>query len=354
MTYKILYNERRGDDRRPADRRRPHGAGPSPGKSGPRGVGRIAVVADDPARLPAPSTLPPGVQRHERGALDAVQQDFAAYDGVSVIIYDQVCATEKRRRRKRGTMAAAEVKVSINPRVCENCGDCTVQSHCIAIEPIDTEYGRKRRISPTSCNTDLSCLKGFCPSFVTSATDAPRRDHTAHWQTLEAGLEAALPEPALPDLATPWRGLFAGIGGGGGGDHGRRRRDGGASGRPCGQHAGLHRAGAEEPGAVVSHVQIARDGLDVVRIPTGEATMMLAADLAVGAQAGVLEPVPPRRCRGREPGPAGEHRLLVRPRPGGGCRAAPPGDRPRGGRPMRRAICGRRRCPSSCSARRRR
>ena len=153
--------------------------------------------------------------RYGRERLPQVQAECAAYEGVSVIIYDQVCATEKRRRRKRGKMAAADVKVSINPRVCENCGDCTEQSHCIAIEPIDTEYGRKRRISPTSCNTDLSCLKGFCPSFVTSATDAPKRDDAEAWKAREAELAANLPDPVLPDLATPWRGLFAGIGGGG-------------------------------------------------------------------------------------------------------------------------------------------
>jgi len=290
MTYKILYNDAVAM------------TGGQPTEGGPtvqsiarqiwaEGVGRIAIVADDAARLPEPSTLPPGVERHSREALDAVQRDFAAYDGVSVIIYDQVCATEKRRRRKRGKMAAAEVKVSINPRVCENCGDCTVQSHCIAIEPIETEYGRKRRISPTSCNTDLSCLKGFCPSFVTTATDAPKQDLAAPWQAREAALEAALPDPALPDLATPWRGLFAGIGGGGVVTTGAIV--GMAAHLEGHQVSTLDFTGlAQKNGAVVSHVQIAHSGLDVVRIPSGEADMMLAADLAVGAQAGVLE-----RCR---------------------------------------------------------
>ncbi len=207
---------------------------------------------------------------------------------MSAIIYDQVCATEKRRRRKRGTMAAAELKVSINARVCENCGDCTVQSHCIAIEPIDTEYGRKRRISPTSCNTDLSCLKGFCPSFVTAATDAPKHDGAADWEAREAEFAAGLPTPALPDLATPWRGLFAGIGGGGIVTAGAVvAMAASIEGR---QVSTLDFTGlAQKNGAVISHVQIAESGLDVVRIPTGEADLMLAADLAVGAQKGVLE-----------------------------------------------------------------
>ncbi len=297
ITYKLLFNDAVAM------------TGGQPAEGGPtvidmarqvwaEGVGKIVVVADDPARLPAASELPPGIGRHGRDELPRIQQECAAFEGTSVIIYDQVCATEKRRRRKRGTMAVAEVKVSINARVCENCGDCTTQSHCIAIEPIDTEYGRKRRISPTSCNTDLSCLKGFCPSFVTAATDAPAVDHAGAWQAREAELEAGLPEPALPDLAAPWRGLFAGIGGGGIVTAGSVVAM--AAHLEGKQVSTLDFTGlAQKNGAVISHVQIAApgraadarggDGLDVVRIPSGEADVMLAADLAVGAQRGVLE-----------------------------------------------------------------
>ena len=139
------------------------------------------------------------------------------HDGVSAIIYDQVCATEKRRRRKRGKMPKAKVSVAINAAVCENCGDCTAQSHCIAIEPVETEHGRKRRISPTTCNTDLSCLKGFCPSFVTTAGRRRRRRArlTARGRRRRRSLLAGLPEPPIAVLDHPWRGLFAGIGGGG-------------------------------------------------------------------------------------------------------------------------------------------
>ena len=287
ITYKVLYNDAVAM------------TGGQPTEGGPtvidiarqiaaEGVTKIALVADDPARLPPASELPPGVQRHGREVLPQVQAEFAAYPGVSAIIYDQVCATEKRRRRKRGTMAAADVKVTINPRVCENCGDCTTQSHCIAIEPIDTTYGRKRRISPTSCNTDLSCLKGFCPSFVTAATDAPKQDDAGRWQAREAEFAAGLTDPVLPDLAAPWRGLFAGIGGGGIVTSGAVvAMAASLEGR---QVSTLDFTGlAQKNGAVISHVQIAADGLDVVRIPTGEADVMLAADLAVGAQKGVLE-----------------------------------------------------------------
>ena len=291
ITYKILYNDAVAM------------TGGQPAEGSPKvtdiarqvwaeGAGKIFLVADDEDRLPAASELPPGVIRRGRDALPQVQAECAAFEGTSVLIYDQVCATEKRRRRKRGTMQAADVKVSINPRVCENCGDCTAQSHCIAIEPIDTEYGRKRRISPTSCNTDLSCLKGFCPSFVTSATDAPKRDNAVEWEAREAALASTLADPALPDLATPWRGLFAGIGGGGIVTAGAIVAM--AASLEGKQVSTLDFTGlAQKNGAVVSHVQIAahagEGGLDVVRIPTGEADLMLAADLAVGAQKGVLE-----------------------------------------------------------------
>ena len=253
------------------------------------GVGLLAVVADDPARLPPPDALPPGTLRHGRDDLDAVQRRMREHPGVSAIIYDQVCATEKRRRRKRGKLAAAETRVVINEAVCENCGDCTAQSNCIAIEPVQTDHGRKRRISPTSCNTDLSCLKGFCPSFVTTTSDAPTGvvDHAALWAAREAALAAGLTNPVLPSAEQPWRGLFAGVGGGGI--------------VTCGAIVAMaaHLEGrqvstldftglAQKNGAVVSHVQIADAGLDVVRIPQREADLLLAADMAVGAGTEVL------------------------------------------------------------------
>ncbi len=253
------------------------------------GVGKLAVVADDPARLPPADALPPGTIRRARDEMDAVQREVREFPGVSAIIYDQVCATEKRRRRKRGTMAQAETRVLINPDVCENCGDCTTQSNCIAIEPVETDHGRKRRISPTSCNTDLSCLKGFCPSFVTSSAAAPPpvMDHAALWQAREADLAATLAEPS-PVTGT-WRGLFAGIGGGGIVTCGQIvAMAAHLEGRPVStlDFTGL----AQKNGAVVSHVQIGAVGtaLDVVRIPRREADLLLAADLAVAASADVL------------------------------------------------------------------
>ena len=293
ITYKILYNDAVAM------------TGGQPAEGAPsvtsiarqlhaEGVGKLAVVADDLARLPPAAEFPPGTTFHGREDLDAVQRTMREHEGVSAILYDQVCATEKRRRRKRGKMAAAETHVAINPAVCENCGDCTTQSNCIAIEPVDTDHGRKRRISPTSCNTDLSCLKGFCPSFVTTSSPAPAIDHAARWAPREADLAAALPSPALPTLDRPWRGLFAGIGGGGivtcsaivavaahieG--HAVSTLD----------FTGL----AQKNGAVVSHVQVGPEGaLDVVRIPLHEADMLLGADLAVAADPDVLGRCSPR------------------------------------------------------------
>ena len=288
ITYKLLYNDAVAM------------TGGQPAEGGPtvphmaaqlhaEGVGLLAVVADDPARLPPASALPPGTLRDSRENLDAIQRRMREYDGVSAIIYDSVCATERRRRRKRGTMAKAETHVTINPSVCENCGDCTTQSNCIAIEPVETDHGRKRRISPTSCNTDLSCLKGFCPSFVTTTGAAPEIDHATQWQAREADLACSIPDINPHTLTKPWRGLFAGIGGGGI--------------VTCSAIVAMaaHIEGhavstldftglAQKNGAVVSHVQIgpASAPLDVVRIPTGEADLLLGADLAVSAAPDVL------------------------------------------------------------------
>lgn len=252
------------------------------------GVQRIAVVADEADRLPPASVLPPGTTRHTRAELDAVQRALRETEGVSVLIYDQVCATEKRRRRKRGKLAEATRSVTINPDVCENCGDCSTQSGCIAIEPLETVLGRKRRINPTACNVDLSCLKGFCPSFVTVAGPPRAPVADARWEAREAELAAALPTPALPEKA-PWRALFAGIGGGGivtsGAVLAMAAHLEGRAVRTL-DFTGL----AQKNGTVVAHVQIGADPeLDVVRIPLGEADVMLAADLAVGAGPGVLE-----------------------------------------------------------------
>ena len=249
-------------------------------------------------------------------------------DGVSVLIYDQVCATEKRRRRKRGKMARGRrSSVMINTEVCENCGDCSTQSGCIAIEPVETALGRKRRINPTACNVDLSCLKGFCPSFVTVAGPPRAPDADPRWAAREAELAAALPEPRAAG-----RDAMAGAVR----RHRRRRhrhlrRDpghGGASGRPGGQNAGLHRAGAEERRgrrACADRSSAASSTWCAFRL--GEARVMLAADLAVGAGPGVLERCGDARRGDRQSRSAGHRGVQVRSAPGDRCRAAPAHDR---------------------------
>ncbi len=288
MTYKLLFNDAVAM------------TGGQPAEGGPtvpmlaaqiaaEGIKRIAIVADEAERLPPKSAVPPGVTTHIRADLDAVQRSLRDYEGPSVLIYDQVCATEKRRRRKRGSMAQSTKHVMINEAVCENCGDCSTQSGCIAIEPVDTPLGRKRRINQSACNVDLSCLKGFCPSFVTlpGPPVAPAADTT--WEAREDELGRALPAPVVPTPET-WRALFAGIGGGG-------IVTAGAILAMAAHLEGRHvktldfTGLAQKNGAVVAHVQIATDpdALDVVRIPLGTADLMLAADLAVGCSAGVLE-----------------------------------------------------------------
>jgi indolepyruvate ferredoxin oxidoreductase len=292
ITYKILYNSAVAmTGGQPVD------GGPSVAQMAHQlwaeGVGRIAVVADDAARLPPARELPPNTERHTREALDAVQRSFREHDGVSAIIYDQICATEKRRKRKRGAMAQPATTVLINPRVCENCGDCTAQSNCVAIEPVETEYGRKRRVSPSACNTDLSCLKGFCPSFVT-VTGARRHTSAPHLAALEESLPARLSPPALPTLSGPWRALFAGVGGGGivttGAIVAMAAHLEGRAVRTL-DFTGL----AQKNGAVVAHVQIAPEEgmLDVPRVPAGQADLLLAGDLAVAAGRDVLFRVAP-------------------------------------------------------------
>ncbi|HVZ08241.1 indolepyruvate ferredoxin oxidoreductase family protein [Rhodopila sp.] len=288
ITYKLLYNDAVAmTGGQPAE-----GGATVPmlaAQLAAEGVKRIAIVADEADRLPAPSALPAGVTRHTRDELETVQKSLAAYEGPSVLIYDQVCATEKRRRRKRGSMAQPTRHVVINEAVCENCGDCSAKSNCIAIEPVETTLGRKRRINPTSCNVDLSCLKGFCPSFVTVDGPPAAPDADMTWQGRETELGNGLPEPLLPPLGV-WRGLFAGIGGGGivtaGAVLAMAAHLEGRAVKTL-DFTGL----AQKNGAVVAHVQIAAEetDLDVVRIPIGTADLMLAADLAVSCSAGVLE-----------------------------------------------------------------
>lgn len=174
------------------------------------GVERIALVSDQPDKFSI-AAFPSGVTLHHRSQLDAVQRDLREVKGVSVLIYEQTCATEKRRRRKRGTMEDPKRFAWINDLVCEGCGDCSVESNCLSVEPKETPFGRKRKINLSNCNKDFSCLNGFCPSFVT-VEGAVRRKRQASSEDFGARA-AALPFPGTPTLERPYDLLVTGVGG---------------------------------------------------------------------------------------------------------------------------------------------
>ena len=176
------------------------------------GVRVIAVVSDEPHKYPANAGFAPGVSFHHRDDMDAVQRRLRETLGVSVLIYDQTCAAEKRRRRKRGEYPDPPLRPFINEAVCEGCGDCNVQSNCVSIEPIDTPFGRKRRVNQSSCNKDFSCTKGFCPSFVTVRGTRRRPPQTTSMAELDQAI-GALPTPPLASSVNPYGVLVTGIGG---------------------------------------------------------------------------------------------------------------------------------------------
>jgi indolepyruvate ferredoxin oxidoreductase len=174
------------------------------------GAQRITVVTDEPEKYEG-AGLADGVAVFHRDELDRIQREMREIKGCTVIIYDQTCATEKRRRRKRGTMADPATRVFINELVCEGCGDCGVQSNCMSVEPLETEFGRKRTINQSTCNKDISCVKGFCPSFVTVEGGQLKKKAKGVSRIELPAL--ALPEPTLPDTTQAWGMVVAGVGG---------------------------------------------------------------------------------------------------------------------------------------------
>ncbi|MBT3069891.1 indolepyruvate ferredoxin oxidoreductase family protein [Rhodomicrobium sp. Az07] len=240
------------------------------------GVARIAIVSDDPDRHRRDPVIPAGTSFDHRSRLDAVQQELRSVPGVSVLIYDQVCATEKRRRRKRGLMEQSDRRLLINTSVCEGCGDCSRASNCLSVEPVETEFGRKRRINQSTCNQDATCVDGFCPSFVSVYGGTRKRARLTH--------DAPdMPDPALP--AIPEDGyniLMTGIGGLGITSlaaivgmaahlHNRQVR--------IVDQIGL----AQKGGGVYSHLRIGEPQTELFcpRIGAGQADLVLAADIVV-------------------------------------------------------------------------
>ena len=243
-------------------------------------VRRIALVSDDPQRWRGRFASVPGYTLHHRAELEALQRELRQFRGTSVIVYQQTCAAEKRRRRKKGVLEDPAKRMFINDAVCEGCGDCSIQSNCLSVIPKETALGRKRQIDQSSCNKDYSCANGFCPSFVTVLGGRLKKPSAAAGQ--HEGLFKPLPQPNLPTLERPWNTVVTGIGGTGVltitalvamAAH--------IEGKGC---ATLNQTGlAQKFGAVVSHVRVSaeQDDIKAVRIPAGEADLLLGADLVV-------------------------------------------------------------------------
>ena len=247
------------------------------------GARRTVVVTDEPEKYGTRSGLAPGTTVHHRSELDAVQRAMREIAGVTVLVYDQTCAAEKRRRRKRGKYPDPPKRAFINPAVCEGCGDCGVKSNCVAVVPLETEFGRKRAIDQSSCNKDFSCVEGFCPSFVTVHGGTLRK---GAGESREGAALPALPEPSVPGLDRPYEIIVTGVGGTGVITIGAL----------LGMAAHLESKGcsvldqtglAQKGGAVVSHVRIAARPGDITttRIANGAANLVLGCDVVVTAGA---------------------------------------------------------------------
>ncbi|MDB5796547.1 MAG: indolepyruvate ferredoxin oxidoreductase family protein [Paucimonas sp.] len=249
------------------------------------GVAPIVVVTDEPDKYPSGYAWAAGVTVRHRSELDDVQRELRECPGVSAMIYDQTCASEKRRRRKRNAFPDPAKRVVINDLVCEGCGDCSVKSNCLSVEPLETEFGRKRQINQSSCNKDYSCLDGFCPSFVTvegGALRKPKKPETA--RATPGALNTDLPHPPLPASVDNFGILVTGIGGTGVITVGQIiAMAAHVEGRACSvlDMSGL----AQKGGPVLSHVRLADhpDDLHSTRVGTGAANLVIGCDLVVTA-----------------------------------------------------------------------
>jgi indolepyruvate ferredoxin oxidoreductase len=254
------------------------------------GAKRVVVVTDEPDKYPSGTVWPAGLTIHHRDDLNEVQKSLAEIPGVTVLIYDQTCASEKRRRRKRGKFPDPDKRVIINELVCEGCGDCGVKSNCVSVQPLETEWGRKRTIDQSSCNKDFSCVKGFCPSFV-----------TVHGAKLKKGVGVAadhdlapLPDPKLPVIDHTYNIVVTGVGGTGvvtiGGILGMAAH---FEGKGVGvlDMAGL----AQKGGAVFSYIRFAEnpEAIHAIRVAAGRADLILGGDIVVAGSRKILAAVKP-------------------------------------------------------------
>ena len=299
ITYKVLYNDAVAMTGGQQVGERPEGHSVTQIMKSllAEGVSRLVIVTDEPAKYEGVA-LGEGVTVHHRDELDRIQRELREVPGCSAILYDQTCATEKRRRRKRGKMADPAKRVVINELVCEGCGDCSVQSNCLSVEPVETEFGRKRRINQNTCNKDYSCVKGFCPSFVTVEGGQLKKPKKEKMGSLE-GLPP-LPEPALP-LAHPsqdraWGIVVGGVGGTGVITIGQLL---GMAAHLEGKGVVTQDAGglAQKGGATWSHIQIANrpDAIHTTKVDTAQADLVIACDSIVGASKYTLTVMQPGR-----------------------------------------------------------
>ena len=254
------------------------------------GATKVVVVTDEPEKYGANAGFAEGVTVHHRDDYNQVQKQIREVAGVSVIVYDQTCGSEKRRRRKRGTYPDPAKRAVINDLVCEGCGDCGVQSNCVSVTPLETEFGRKRSIDQSSCNKDFSCVKGFCPSFVTVHGGALKKGQGAVADTERTDLFAALSDPVLPPLEQPYGILVNGIGGTGVVTIGAIV--GMAAHLESKSFAGMDMAGlAQKGGAVWSHLQIAnnQEDLKAARLGFAGASLILGCDFVTTASEKTME-----------------------------------------------------------------
>ncbi|MFY7940503.1 MAG: 2-oxoacid:acceptor oxidoreductase family protein, partial [Burkholderiaceae bacterium] len=214
ITYKILYNDAVAmtGGQQVGERPEGHSVLQIMQSLKAEGVTKLVIVTDEPQKYQGVDLLA-DVTVHHRDELDAIQRQFRDIKGTTAIIYDQTCATEKRRRRKRGKLAEPAKRVVINELVCEGCGDCSVQSNCLSVEPLETEFGRKRQINQNTCNKDYSCVKGFCPSFVTVEGGQLKSAKKSKTERPNPFALPALPEPRLPVAENAWGIVVAGVGG---------------------------------------------------------------------------------------------------------------------------------------------
>ncbi len=278
ITYKLLYNDAVAmTGGQPVDG--PISVAQITHQVHSEGARRIIVMSDEPEKYGGSPGFAPGVEIRHRDALDRTQRELREVPGVTVIVYDQTCAAEKRRRRKKGAYPDPNVRVFINELVCDGCGDCSVKSNCLSVVPVDTEFGSKRMIDQFTCNKDYACVDGFCPSILTVHGGRLRRG-----AALEAGdaAFADMPEPALPSLEKPFSMLITGVGGTGVVTLGAL----------LGMAAHLEGKGttvldmtgmAQKGGAVMTHVRFAarQEQLYSPRIATGEADALLGCDIVV-------------------------------------------------------------------------